>query len=122
MGKSNISMILINEHFLESRYSQQIENALNRDQTNLIDAINLFKYEKIFLSNHLSISIHLRIWLIQQRIPSLLAHLHCRIYTQIPSLNSKHELIIPFLKNSIFIELIHNEGFYIVSKSISGCF
>jgi hypothetical protein len=32
--------------FLETHYSQQIENALNRDQTNLIDAINLYKSEK----------------------------------------------------------------------------
>ncbi len=31
---------------METRYTQQIENALNRDQTNLIDAINLYKYEK----------------------------------------------------------------------------
>jgi len=57
-----------------------------------------------------------RIWLIQQRIPSLLAHLNCRIYTRIPSLNPKNELILPFINNSIYIELIHNEGFYIVSK------
>ncbi|CAF5089721.1 unnamed protein product, partial [Rotaria magnacalcarata] len=28
--------------YMETCYSQQIENALNRDQTNLIDAINLF--------------------------------------------------------------------------------
>ncbi|CAF4161683.1 unnamed protein product, partial [Rotaria magnacalcarata] len=77
-------------------YSQQIENALNRDQTNLIDAINLFK-----------------LWLIQQRVPSLLAHLNCNIYTRIPSLNLKNELVTPFISNSIFIELIHNEGFYI---------
>ncbi|CAF1025919.1 unnamed protein product [Rotaria sordida] len=83
--------------YMETRYSQQIENALNRDQTNLIDAINLFK-----------------IWLIQQRVPSLLAHLNCHIYTRIPSLNSKHELIMPFINNSIYIELIHNEGFYIL--------
>ncbi|CAF0853162.1 unnamed protein product [Rotaria sp. Silwood1] len=83
--------------YMETRYSQQIENALNREQTNLIDSINLFK-----------------IWLIQQRIPSLLAHLNCHIYTRIPSLNPKHELIIPFINNSIYIELIHNEGFYIL--------
>jgi hypothetical protein len=55
-----------------------------------------------------------RIWLIQQRIPSLLAHLNCRVYTRLPSLNPKHELILPFINNSIFIELIHNEGYYIV--------
>ncbi|CAF2842556.1 unnamed protein product [Rotaria sp. Silwood2] len=83
--------------YMETRYSQQIENALNRDQTNLIDAINLFK-----------------IWLIQQRIPSLLAHLNCHVYTRIPSLNLKHELIIPFINDSIYIELINNEGFYIL--------
>ncbi len=55
-----------------------------------------------------------RIWLIQQRIPSLLAHLNCRVYTRLPGLNPKHELILPFLHNSIYIELIHNEGYYIV--------
>jgi hypothetical protein len=105
----------INFNFLETRYSQQIENALNREQINLIDAINLFKYEKFF-ENIFSILINFRIWLIQQRIPSLLAHLNCRIYNQIPSLNPKHELILPFINNSIFIELIHNDGFYIVSE------
>ncbi len=57
-----------------------------------------------------------RIWLIQQRIPSLLAHLNCRVYTRLPSLNPKHELILPFINNSIFIELIHNEGYYIVNS------
>ena len=31
--------------FIESHYSQQIEISLNRDQTNLIDAINSYKYE-----------------------------------------------------------------------------
>jgi len=55
-----------------------------------------------------------RIWLIQQRIPSLLAHVNCRVYTRLPSLNLKHELILPFINNSIYIELIHNEGYYIV--------
>ncbi|CAF2044531.1 unnamed protein product [Rotaria magnacalcarata] len=83
--------------YMETRYSQQIEYALNRDQGTLIDAINLFK-----------------IWLIQQRIPSLLAHLNCHIYTRIPSLNPKHELISPFVNNGIYIELIHHEGYYIV--------
>ncbi|CAF4897234.1 unnamed protein product, partial [Rotaria sp. Silwood1] len=82
--------------YMETRYSQQIEYALNRDPLNLIEAINLFK-----------------IWLIQQRIPSLLAHLNCHVYTRIPSLNPKHELIIPFINNGIYIELIHNEGYYI---------
>ena len=56
-----------------------------------------------------------RISLIQQRIVTILAQLNCRIYTHIPSINFKHELIIPFNNNSIFIELVHNEGFYIVS-------
>ncbi|CAF0807683.1 unnamed protein product [Adineta steineri] len=83
--------------YMESRFCLQIEHALNRDQGNLIDAINLFK-----------------IWLIQQRIPSLLAHLNCRVFTRLPSLNPKHELIIPFLHNSIYIELTHNEGYYIL--------
>ncbi|CAF0730411.1 unnamed protein product [Rotaria sp. Silwood1] len=83
--------------YMETRYSQQIEYALNRDPLNLIEAINLFK-----------------IWLIQQRIPSLLAHLNCHVYTRIPSLNPKHELIIPFINNGIYIELIHNEGYYIL--------
>ncbi|CAF1028589.1 unnamed protein product [Rotaria sordida] len=83
--------------YMETRYSQQIEYALNRDPGNLIDAINLFK-----------------IWLIQQRIPSLLAHINCHVYTRIPSLNPKHELIIPFINNGIYIELIHNEGYYIL--------
>jgi len=100
---------------METRYTQQIENALNRDQTNLIDAINLYKYEN-FLQKNKKIKINFcRIWLIQQRIPSLLSHLNCRIYTQIPSLNLKHQLILQFNNNSIYIELIHNEGFYIVS-------
>jgi len=63
-----------------------------------------------------------RIWLIQQRIPSLLAHLNCRVYTRLPALNPKNELILPFLNNSIYIELIHNEGYYIVISSISRCF
>ncbi|CAF3629872.1 unnamed protein product [Rotaria socialis] len=34
--------------YMETCYSQQIENALNRDQTNLIDTINLFKHENSF--------------------------------------------------------------------------
>ncbi|UJR23584.1 hypothetical protein I4U23_026573 [Adineta vaga] len=83
--------------FMETLHSQRIENALNRDQTNLIDAIN-----------------SLKIWLIQQRVPSLLAHLNCRIYTRIPSLNPKNELIASFINSSIAIELIHHEGFYIL--------
>ncbi|UJR25327.1 hypothetical protein I4U23_006678 [Adineta vaga] len=83
--------------YMESRYLQQIEHALNRDHGNLLETINLFK-----------------IWLIQQRIPSLIAHLNCRIFTRLPSLNPKHELIVPFLHNSIFIELTHNEGYYIL--------
>ncbi|CAF4383757.1 unnamed protein product, partial [Adineta steineri] len=29
--------------YMETRYSPQIENTLNRDQTNLIESINLFK-------------------------------------------------------------------------------
>jgi hypothetical protein len=59
----------------------------------------------------------LRIWLIQQRIPSLIAHLNCRVYRRLPALNPKHELILPFINNSIYIELIHNEGYYIVISS-----
>lgn len=83
--------------YMENRFIQQIEHALNRDQGNLIEAINIFK-----------------IWLIQQRIPPLIAHLNCRVHTRIPSLNPKHELILPFLNSSVFIELIHNEGYYIL--------
>lgn len=71
---------------------------------------NLFSCNKFLLINHF-----FRIWLIQQRIPSLLAHLNCHVYTRIPSLNPKHELISPFINNGIYIELIHNEGYYIVS-------
>ncbi|CAF3486334.1 unnamed protein product [Rotaria socialis] len=57
--------------YMETCYSQQIENALN-------------------------------------------PHINCNIYTRIPSLNLKNELTTPFISNSIFIELIHNEGFYIL--------
>lgn len=83
--------------YMETRFCQQIENALNRDQTNLIDSLNQFK-----------------LWLIQQRIPTLLAHINCRIYTQIPSINPQNPLIIPYLNQSIFIGLNNHEGFYIV--------
>ena len=55
-----------------------------------------------------------RIWLIQQRVPPLLAHLHCQIYTRIPTLNQKNELIAAFINKTVAIELIHHEGFYIV--------
>lgn len=60
--------------------------------------------------------VHFRISLIQQRVRSFLAHLNCRIYTCIPSLNQKSEIIASFTNNSIYIELIHNEGFYIVNQ------
>lgn len=83
--------------YMENRFSQQIEHALNRDQNNLTEAINLFK-----------------IWLIQQRIPSLLSHVNCRVYTRIPTLNPKNDLIAPFINNSSFIELIHNEGYFLL--------
>ena len=59
-----------------------------------------------------------RIWLIQQRIPTLIAHLNCRVYTRIPTLNPKNDLILPFLNSSVFIELIHNEGYYIVNFQV----
>ena len=80
-----------------------------------MDAINIFKYpSKTYF--FIEIKFHFfRIWLIQRRIPSLLAHLNCRVYTRIPTLNPKHELILPFINNSIFIELLHNEGYYIVN-------
>ena len=55
-----------------------------------------------------------RTWLIQQRIPTLLAHLNCRIYTRIPSINLKNERIAPFINSSLAIELPNHEGFYIV--------
>ncbi|CAF0742948.1 unnamed protein product [Adineta ricciae] len=83
--------------YIDSQYLQQIEHALNRDQNSLLESINLFK-----------------IRLIQQRIPPLVAHLNCRVFTRLPSLNPRHELIIPFLHNSVFIELAHNEGYYIL--------
>jgi hypothetical protein len=76
--------------------------------------IYLSKREKLSNKIIFILSFFLRIWLIQQRIPSLLAHLNCRVYTRLPSLNPKHELILPFINNSIYIELIHNEGYYIV--------
>ena len=65
--------------------------------------------------NRIIVVLYHRIWLIQQRIPSLLAHLNCRVYTRLPSLNPKHELIAPFLNNSFYIELLNNEGYYIVN-------
>ncbi|CAF1464288.1 unnamed protein product, partial [Didymodactylos carnosus] len=83
--------------YMETRYSQQIENSLNRDQTNLTESINLLK-----------------IWLIQQRIKSLVTHLNCRIYTHLPSLNPKHELVIQFTNKTVYIELAHHEGYYIL--------
>jgi hypothetical protein len=50
MGNIKIGIFVLIKSSLssETRYSQQIENALNRDQTNLIDAINLFKYKNDF--------------------------------------------------------------------------
>ena len=69
---------------------------------------------ELFFSLHIKVNCF-RIWLIQQRIPSLLAHLNCRVHTRLPALNPKDPLILPFLHSSIFIELIHNEGYYIVS-------
>ncbi|CAF3375137.1 unnamed protein product [Rotaria socialis] len=48
------------------------------------------------------------------KVVSYMAHINCNIYTRIPSLNLKNELTTPFISNSIFIELIHNEGFYIL--------
>lgn len=60
-----------------------------------------------------------RVWLIQQRIPSLLAHVNCRVYTRLPSLNPRHELIAPFINHSIYIELAHNEGYYIVTSRLT---
>lgn len=62
-----------------------------------------------------------RVWLIQQRVPSLVAHLNLRVYTRIPSLNPKHELISAFVTNSIYIQLPHNEGYYIVSDRSKFC-
>jgi len=77
--------------------SEQIEKALNDDQTKLIESINSFK-----------------IWLIHQRIPPLIGHLTCRYYTRIPSLNPQHPLIHRFLHNSFYIEFVHHEGFYLL--------
>lgn len=120
MGKEFQPIILSNllVIFIETRYSEQIEAALNRDLSNLLDTINLYKYESfslLFSSTYFLFKINFRIWLIQERVPSLLAHLNCNIYTRIPSVNSKHELIASFTNNSVFIELIHNQGFYVVS-------
>lgn len=77
--------------------SEQIEKALNDDQTKLIESINSFK-----------------IWLIHQRIPPLINHLTCRYYTRIPSLNPQHPLIQRFLHNSFYIEFVHHDGFYLL--------
>ncbi|CAF0747923.1 unnamed protein product [Adineta ricciae] len=83
--------------YMETRFSKQIESALNNNPNNLTEPINSFK-----------------IWLIQQRVPPLLAHLNCRIYTRIPTLNQKNELIVAFINKTVAIELIHHEGFYIL--------
>jgi len=99
--------------FLETRLCQQIENALNRDPTKLIDSLNQLRYDDFerFSNFYSRFS---RLWLIQQRIPMLIAHLNCRVYTQVPSMNPQNPLITPYLNQSVFIELNHHEGFYIV--------